>query len=198
MGSRKTETAAGFPPATAAWTVWGLGAALYLIGFYQRVAPAVMAEELAIDFALGAASLGNLSAFYFYSYVAMQIPTGILADRWGPRRLLAAGGLIAGAGTLVFALAPTLALAPLALAADEWRPLFNGTDLTGWKTLGGKASFQAEDGVIVGTAVPDSPNSSTVVFELFETMAVCLMIWSISCDSATMFSKSKVSESSSR
>ena len=90
------------------WTVWGLGAILYLIGFYQRVAPAVMTSELMMSFDIGAAGLGNLSGIYFYSYVAMQVPTGILADRWGPRRLLSAGALGAGAGTLVFAMAPSL------------------------------------------------------------------------------------------
>lgn len=103
--------AAAHPPARLAWGVWGLGAALYLFGFYQRVAPAVMTRELAADFGLSATALGNLSAFYFFSYVAMQVPTGILADRWGPRRLLAAGALVAGAGTLLFALAPGLAWA---------------------------------------------------------------------------------------
>lgn len=100
--------AAAYPPARLAWGVWGLGAALYLIGFYQRVAPAVITGELTADFGLTAAALGNLSAFYFYSYVAMQVPTGIIADRWGPRRLLTAGALVAGAGTLLFALAPNL------------------------------------------------------------------------------------------
>lgn len=76
-------TQAAYPPAMLAWTVWGLGALLYLIGFYQRVAPAVITDRLMADFTLGAAALGNLSAFYFYSYVVMQIPTGIIADRWG-------------------------------------------------------------------------------------------------------------------
>ena len=93
------------PPATLAWTIWGLGAALYFIGFYQRVAPAVITTELTQTFALTAAALGNLSAFYFYSYVAMQIPTGILADRYGPRVLLTVGGFIAALGTAVFAMA---------------------------------------------------------------------------------------------
>ena len=82
-----------------AWSVWGLGALLYLIGFYQRVAPAVMTDRLMTEFSIGAAALGNLSAFYFYSYVAMQIPTGIIVDRWGPRRLLAAGAGVAAIGT---------------------------------------------------------------------------------------------------
>ncbi len=100
-----------YPPLSLAWTVWGLGALLYLIAFFQRVTPAVLTKELMTDFGLGAAALGNLSAFYFYSYVAVQIPTGILADRWGPRRLLTAGAAITAIGTLVFALAPTVAVA---------------------------------------------------------------------------------------
>ena len=93
------------PPASLAWTVWGFGAALYFIGFYQRVAPAVITTELTQTFGLTAAALGNLSAFYFYSYVAAQIPTGVLADRFGPRILLTAGGIIAALGTAVFAMA---------------------------------------------------------------------------------------------
>ncbi len=103
-----TELKINYPPPRLSWFMWGLGAILYLIGFYHRVAPAVMTTELMHDFAIGAAGLGNLSAFYFYSYVAMQAPTGILADRLGPRRLLAVGALVAGVGGLMFGLAPTM------------------------------------------------------------------------------------------
>ncbi len=99
------------PPLRTAWIIWSLGAIFYLLGFFQRVAPAVMTEELMRDFQISAAALGNLSAFYFYSYVAMQIPTGVIADTWGPRRLLSAGALVAGLGTVMFALAPNIALA---------------------------------------------------------------------------------------
>jgi predicted MFS family arabinose efflux permease len=97
-----------YPPPLVAWSVWGLGALFYLIAFYQRVAPAVITDRLMAEFAIGAAALGNLSAFYFYSYVAMQIPTGIIADRWGPRKLLTAGAAIAALGTALFAAAPNL------------------------------------------------------------------------------------------
>lgn len=93
--------------------MWGLGAAFYLIGFYQRVAPAVITRELMSEFTIGAAALGNLAAFYYYSYVAIQIPAGVLADRWGPRRVLTAGAVIAAAGTLMFALATDYAAAGL-------------------------------------------------------------------------------------
>ncbi|OGA14012.1 MAG: MFS transporter [Betaproteobacteria bacterium RIFCSPLOWO2_02_FULL_65_20] len=105
--------ASKFPPFQLALTVWGLGALFYLIGFFQRVAPAVITTELMTEFSLGAAALGNLSAVYFYSYVGMQIPTGIVVDRWGPRRVLAAGAAVAAAGTLLFALAQSLALVAL-------------------------------------------------------------------------------------
>ncbi|QJR16546.1 MFS transporter [Usitatibacter palustris] len=99
------------PPAHLAWLVWGLGAALYFIAFYQRVSPAVLTQELTREFRLSAVALGNLSAFYFYSYVAGQIPTGVIADRWGPRKLLTAGAALTAAGTLLFALAPSVAWA---------------------------------------------------------------------------------------
>lgn len=102
-----------YPPARLAWLIWGLGAALYLIAFYQRVAPAVLTKELMADFAIGAAALGNLSAFYFYSYVAIQVPTGILADRWGPRRLLTLGAGVAAVGSFLFAMSDSLLLAGL-------------------------------------------------------------------------------------
>ncbi|MED5249470.1 MAG: MFS transporter [Pseudomonadota bacterium] len=95
------------PPAMLAWTVWSLGAGLFLLGFFHRVAPAVLHRELSLDFGLSAASLGSLSALYFYSYVAMQIPTGLLADRYGPRRLLTAGLVLSTLGAVIFALAPS-------------------------------------------------------------------------------------------
>ncbi len=104
MVDSESRSPAPFPPLRVAWLVWGLCALFYLMGFFQRVAPAVMTNELMRDFHISAAGLGNFSAFYFYSYVAMQIPTGIIADRWGPRRLLAMGAMVAGAGTLLFAL----------------------------------------------------------------------------------------------
>ena len=96
------------PPLRLAWTVWGTGALFYLMGFFHRVAPAVMTAELMQTFGITASALGNLSALYFYAYLAMQIPTGMMADVWGPRRLLSAGAMVAGCGALIFAVAPDL------------------------------------------------------------------------------------------
>jgi len=94
-----------YPPFSVALGVWALGAGLYLVGFFQRVAPAVITRELVGDFALSAAALGNLSALYFYTYVAIQIPTGVMVDHWGPRRVLTLGAIVAAAGTFLFAVA---------------------------------------------------------------------------------------------
>jgi MFS family permease len=99
------------PPAALAWGIWGLSAALYLAGFFQRVAPAVMTQELMAEFAIAATALGNLSAFYLYGYVAMQIPTGLMVDRFGARRILASGAAVAACGSFLFALAPNVGLA---------------------------------------------------------------------------------------
>ena len=101
------------PPLRLAWSVWGLGALFYLIGFYQRVAPAVITAELMRELQISAAALGHLSAFYYYAYVAMQIRTGIVSDIWGPRRLLTISAFVAGIGALMFSMAPNLIWANL-------------------------------------------------------------------------------------
>jgi hypothetical protein len=42
---------------------------------------------------------------------------------------------------------------------DGWQSLFNGKDLSGWKQLNGKATYEVKDGAIVGTSAMDTPNS---------------------------------------
>src|SRR5574343_610598 len=93
------------------WLALGVVALAYILSFFQRFAPAGVAPDLASAFQTSAASLGVLAATYFYVYTLMQIPTGILADTLGPRRILAVGGVVAGAGSFLFGLAPTLDLA---------------------------------------------------------------------------------------
>ena len=86
--------------------VFGIALASYLLSFFHRTAPAAIAGELTRAFDIGAAVLGALAATYFYVYTLLQVPVGVLADTWGPRRLLIAGSSIAAAGSLLFGLAP--------------------------------------------------------------------------------------------
>jgi len=90
------------------WIILGVVATAYVLSFFQRFAPAGIAQDLAGAFQTSAASLGVLAATYFYVYTLMQIPTGILADTLGPRRILALGGIVGGIGSLLFGLAPSL------------------------------------------------------------------------------------------
>ena len=91
--------------------VFGIVLASFVLSFFHRTAPAAIAGELTRAFAINAATLGTLAATYFYVYTLLQIPVGVLADTLGPRRILAVGSLLAGAGSLAFALAPTWEIA---------------------------------------------------------------------------------------
>ncbi len=82
--------------------------AAYVLSFFQRFAPAGIAQDLAASFQTSAASLGVLAATYFYVYTLMQVPTGILVDTLGPRRILFLGGIVAGGGSLLFGMAESL------------------------------------------------------------------------------------------
>lgn len=84
------------------WVVFGLGAAGFWLSFFHRVAPAAIAAELTRAFDVSGAALGALAATYFYVYAVMQLPAGVLADTVGPRRILSAGGVVAGIGSIMF------------------------------------------------------------------------------------------------
>jgi sugar phosphate permease len=95
------------------WTAFALVAASYMLAFFHRIAPAAIASDLQQAFSASAAALGGLAATYFYVYTAMQIPTGILADTLGPRRIVTLGGIIAAIGSVLFGYAATLTEASL-------------------------------------------------------------------------------------
>ena len=83
---------------------WVTGALFFFYAWILRVAPSVMIDEMMRDLAIGGALVGNLSAFYYYGYAGMQVPVGILIDRFGARRLMTAAALVCAAGCVVFAL----------------------------------------------------------------------------------------------
>ena len=91
--------------------VFAVVLASFVLSFFHRTAPAAIAGELTRAFAINSAVLGTIAATYFYVYTLLQIPVGVLADTLGPRRIMALGSLVAGVGSLVFALAPTWEIA---------------------------------------------------------------------------------------
>jgi MFS family permease len=88
---------------TVAWLICGLGALFYAYEYLLRISPSAMEFSLRYHFNLSATGFGLLSSTYYYAYVPMQLPVGILMDRFGPRRLLTFACLICVIGTLMFA-----------------------------------------------------------------------------------------------
>jgi MFS family permease len=95
------------------WAVFALAASAFWLSFFHRVAPAAIAGELQRAFDIGGAVLGTLAATYFVIYTVMQVPTGVLNDTLGPRRVLVAGCLVAGVGSALFGMAETVTMALL-------------------------------------------------------------------------------------
>ncbi len=140
-------------PAWWPWMIWGLPALFFLYGFFQRVAPSVMHDHLMVEFDLTGATVGNLSALYFYTYATLQIPVGLMVDRFGPRRLLVLGALICAGATLLFAWSSDSGIAHLARAlvgfgagfsfvcaltlAARWLPSGRFAQVTGLQMMAG-------------------------------------------------------------
>lgn len=83
--------------------------AAYLLSYLFRSVNAVISPELAGELGLNPSSLGLLTSAYFLGFLVMQIPVGILLDRYGPRRVEPPLLAVAAAGAAMFALADSLA-----------------------------------------------------------------------------------------
>jgi len=82
-----------------------LGAAFYFYDFVLQVSPGVMALSLIKEFAISAGTLGIMSGIYFYSYTLMQIPAGLLLDRYGAQNVLPSVIFVCALGALLFGMA---------------------------------------------------------------------------------------------
>ncbi len=70
----------------------------------QRTAPGLITHQLMTDFKVTASTIGLLTSIQYFVYTALQIPIGILADRFGPNRFLIIGALLTGVGTVIYSL----------------------------------------------------------------------------------------------
>ncbi|GDY30517.1 MFS transporter [Gandjariella thermophila] len=97
-----------------AWLVWTIAVAVYLAAVFHRTSLGVAGLAAAARFGVGPAALGVFTVLQVGVYAAMQVPTGLLVDRFGPRRMLTAAALLLGSGQLLFAVAHSY---PLGLVA---------------------------------------------------------------------------------
>lgn len=82
--------------------IWTLAASFFFYKYLIQVSPSVMTGDLMKAFHIHGAGLGNLSAFYFYAYLIMQIPVGVMLDRFSPRLLTTSAIFLCSVSTLIF------------------------------------------------------------------------------------------------
>lgn len=96
-----------------AWAIWFLSALFMFYKYAIEVSPSVMTNHLMSQFHIDGTQLGNLAACYFYAYLIMQIPAGLLLDRFGPRKVTTAAIAICGLGGILFSSADQLFIAQM-------------------------------------------------------------------------------------
>lgn len=94
--------------------VYAVALTAYLTAVFHRSSLGVTGVDAADRFHINAAALATFSVAQLAVYAVMQVPVGVLLDRYGSRRLLLAGGALMVAGQLMFAVAGDV---PLAVAA---------------------------------------------------------------------------------
>lgn len=86
------------------WVIWSLAAFFYFYEILLRVSPSVMVPELMQSFAVDAAALGLLTSCFYYAYAPMQLPVGLLIDRFGAKNLLTFASIFCAFGAFIFSL----------------------------------------------------------------------------------------------
>ena len=155
-------------------------ASAYLLSYVYRNVNAVISPELTLSFGMSASSLGLLTSAYFIAFAAMQIPAGMLLDRYGPRRVEPVLLSVAGFGALGFAASDSVGgltvaraligagvavclMAPLkAIAA--WYPAERHASLSGWMMVAGGT------GALLSTA----PLAAALAFVSWQNIFVAL------------------------
>lgn len=96
-----------------AWVVWSVATLAYAVAILQRTSFGVSSTEASERFGAAPATLAAFVVLQLVVYAGMQIPAGLLLDRFGSRRLIVSGALLMALGQLTLALTESL---PLAIA----------------------------------------------------------------------------------
>lgn len=107
MTDRSGGSGSPIPAGRARLAFWVL-AGLYFLVYFQRQAPAVLALDIKRDIGLTGSGLGLMTAVFFYTYAALQLPAGFISRAWGPGRVLCLFFTLAGLATLAFGRVETL------------------------------------------------------------------------------------------
>lgn len=92
---------------THAWLALFMGGLFYCYQFIVRVSPDVMNDELMASFTVDAEGLSFILMWYYAGYAGLQVPLGVLMDRFGARRIIATGAILCAASTYLFSISTT-------------------------------------------------------------------------------------------
>ncbi|HBB17603.1 MAG TPA: MFS transporter [Syntrophus sp. (in: bacteria)] len=90
------------------WLIFWILAFGYILVYFHRLCPAVLALDIMRDLKTSGALTGFMAAAYFYPYAAMQLPAGLLSDSWGPRNTIALFFCAAFIGSLILGMSDTI------------------------------------------------------------------------------------------
>jgi sugar phosphate permease len=90
------------------WYIFWILAAGYILVYFHRQCPAVLAVDMMKDLNADGRIMGLFGALYFYPYAIMQLPAGLLSDSWGPRKTITLFFLIAVIGSMILGYANTV------------------------------------------------------------------------------------------
>ncbi|WP_422936387.1 MFS transporter [Sinomonas sp. P47F7] len=91
-----------------AWTVWGIGVFAYLVAVMQRTSFGVVGLEATDRFHAGGAVLSAFTVLQLVVYASLQIPVGMLVDRFGSRVMVAIGAVFMALGQLQMSVAESV------------------------------------------------------------------------------------------
>jgi len=81
-----------------AWLVWTVGVLAYVVAVFDRTSLGVAGVAAAERFDAGASVLSTFAVVQLLVYAGMQVPVGVLLDRFGSRAMIVAGALLMAAG----------------------------------------------------------------------------------------------------
>ncbi len=93
------------------WAIFWVLSFGYILVYFHRLCPAVVAIDMMRDLNTGPTLTGFLASAYFYPYAIMQLPAGLLADSWGPRNTITVFFAVACIGSIVLGLAHSTTVA---------------------------------------------------------------------------------------
>ncbi|WP_448006096.1 MFS transporter [Agromyces bauzanensis] len=96
------------------WLVWGIGVAAYVLSVTNRTSLSAVGVDAAVRFDADASTLSMFAVIQLFVYGAMQIPVGLLLDKFGARPMITIGMFLMAVGQLVMAFAPDVGTAILA------------------------------------------------------------------------------------